>query len=73
MSTNEKDQRSREMRDPSKDEYLELEKRLGRVEYELAADITAGNKALGDAVEAAREHTKSAIGDIRPSRGDGRG
>ena len=61
------------MRDPSKAEYLQLEKRLGRVEYELAADIAAGDEALGDAVEAAREHTKSAIGDIRRSRGGDRG
>lgn len=73
MSTNEDDQRSREKRDPSKDEYLELEKRFGRVEYELAADIVAGNKELGDAVEAAHKHTKSAIDNIRRGRGDARG
>jgi hypothetical protein len=73
MSTNKTNERSDEMRDPTKDEYLELEKGVGRVEYELAADIAAGNKELGDAVEAAREHTRSASGDIRRRRGDGRG
>lgn len=65
MSTNPKDRRSREVRDPTKDEYLELDKKLGTAEYELAGDIAAGNKALGDAVGTAREHAKSAIGDIR--------
>lgn len=73
MSTNKKDQRSREMGDPTKDEYLELEKKLGTAEYELAADVAAGNKALGDAMGAARKHARSAIRDIRRSRGDGRG
>ena len=73
MSINKNDQRSREMRDPSKDEYLELEKRLGRAEYELVADIAAGDKELGDAAKAARQRTKAAIGDIRRSRGGGRG
>ena len=73
MSTDKKDQRSRKVRDPSKDEYLELEKRLGRVECDLAADIVAGNKKLDGAVEAAREHTKSTIDDIGRGRGDARG
>lgn len=72
MSTNKKDQRSREMRDPTKDEYLELERKLGATEYELADAITAGRKAFDDAVDAAREHIKSPIRDIRPSRGDDR-
>ena len=73
MSTDKTNERSDEMREPTEDTYLELEKRLGAAEYALAADIAAGNKALGDAVEAAREHTRSAIGDIRRRRGDGRG
>lgn len=72
MSTDKQDQRSREMRDPTKDDYLDLEKRLGRVEYELAADIAAGNKASNDAMKAARDHARSAIGDLRRNRGDGR-
>ena len=73
MSTNKKDQRSREIRDPTRDEYLKLEKRLGTAEYELAADVAASNKALGDAVGAAPEQARSAVGDVRRNRGEGRG
>lgn len=71
--SNKKDQMSRELRDPTKDEYLAVEKKLGAAEYDLADAITAGNQAFDDAADAAREHIKSPIGDIRPSRGDDRG
>jgi hypothetical protein len=47
--------------------------RLGGVEYALAAEIAADDKASSDAIEAAREHTRSAIGDIRRRPEDGRG
>jgi hypothetical protein len=75
MSTNNEDQRTREMHDPTKDKYprARLEKGLGRVEYELAADIAAVDKASKDAREAVRGHARSAIGDARRNRGDGRG
>ena len=73
MSTNTTDEPSREMRDPTKDEYLELEKMLGAAEYELAADIAAGKKELDDVVKTARERAGSAIGDIRDSRSKRRG
>jgi hypothetical protein len=59
--------------DPTKDEYLELEKRLGHAEYALVADIAASNKALDDAAKTAREHAESAIDDIRDSRTKRRG
>ena len=55
--------------DPTKDKYFELEKTLGTGEYELAADIAAGNKALDDAVKTAREHAAFTIGDVHRSRG----
>jgi hypothetical protein len=70
MSTNTPNERSRESRDPSKDEYLELEKRLGAAEYELAEEIAAGSKLLGDTMEARREQARSAI---RRSRAKDRG
>jgi hypothetical protein len=70
MSTNPTDRPSREMRDPSKDQYLELEKRLGAAEYELAEEIAAGSKVLDDAIEARREQARSAI---RRSRAKDRG
>jgi hypothetical protein len=73
MSTNKTHQRSDEMRNPSEDKYLQLEKKLGTVEDALAAGIAAESKASNDAMEAARDHTRSAIGDIRRSRGDGQG
>jgi hypothetical protein len=73
MSTNKTNERSDEIRDPTKDEYLELEKRLGAAEYALAAGIATENKATNDAMEAVREHARSAIGEIRPNPGKGRG
>ena len=45
MSTNETNERSDEMRDPTEDKYLELEKRLGAAEYALAA-VTAWSRQL---------------------------
>ena len=56
------------MHDPTKDNYLELEKRLGATEYELGADIADESKAVGDALVAARKQARSAIEDIRPGR-----
>ena len=47
MSTNKSNERSDEIRDPT--------------------------KATDDAMESAREHAKSAIGDIRRNPGEGRG
>ena len=73
MSTNKTNDRPDEIRDPTKDEYLELEKTLGTAEYALAAGIAAENKATNDAMKAIREHARSAIGGIRPKRGDDRG
>ena len=61
MSTNTTDERSRETRDPSKDEYLELQQRLMAAESELEAGIAADKKAFGDAIEARREQARSAI------------
>ena len=37
--------------DPSKDEYLELEKKLGAAEYELAANLADAGNALDAAAE----------------------
>jgi hypothetical protein len=68
MSTNKSNERSGEMRDPTKDEYLELEKRLEAAEYALAAGIAAEHKAINNAMEAAPEHARSAIGEIRANR-----
>ena len=73
MSTNKTHERSDEIRDPTKDEYLELEKRLGAAEYALASGIAAHNKASNDAMEAAREHARLAIGEIRDNRRKSRG
>jgi hypothetical protein len=73
MSTDKTNERSDQLRDPTDDKYLELEKRLGGAEYALAAGLAADNKASSDAVKAAREHTRPAIGDIRRRRGGGRG
>ena len=72
-NTNKSNERSDEMRDPTKDEYLELEKRLGAAEYALAAGIAAENKASNDAMEAARERAGLPIGEIRDNRRRSRG
>jgi hypothetical protein len=66
MSTHTPDEGSCEMHDPTKDKYLELEKKLGATEYELAADIAGESKAVGDAMEAVHKQARSAIEDIRP-------
>jgi hypothetical protein len=73
VSTNETHERSDEIRDPTKDEYLEMEKRLGAAEYALAAGIAAENEADDDAMKAAREHARSAIGGLRDHRSKSRG
>ncbi|MBV9337759.1 MAG: hypothetical protein JO262_21230 [Solirubrobacterales bacterium] len=54
------------MRDPSKDEYLELEQRLMAAESELEAEIAADKKAFGDVIEARREQARSAIRRSQP-------
>jgi hypothetical protein len=74
MSTDKTNERSDQLRDPTDDKYLELEKRLGGAEEStLAAGIAAENKASEAAIEAAREHTRPAIADIHRRHGDGRG
>ena len=45
--------------DPSKDDYLELESRLGRAEQTLAADLAEADTELDAAVKAAPEHAKA--------------
>ena len=45
--------------DPSKDEYLELETRLGRAEQALAADLADADKELDAAVKGASGHAKA--------------
>jgi hypothetical protein len=45
--------------DPSKDEYLELEKKLGAAEYDLAANLADADTAL-DAHAERRENKLSA-------------
>ena len=44
---------------PSKDEYLELETRLGRAEQALAADLAEAEKELDAAVKGAPGHAKA--------------
>ncbi|MBV9414249.1 MAG: hypothetical protein JO363_04650 [Solirubrobacterales bacterium] len=68
MSTHTPDEGSREMHDPTKDKCLELEKRLGATEYELAAEIADEGKAFSDGMEALHKQARSAIEDIRPGR-----
>ena len=46
--------------DPSKDEYLELEKKLGAAEYELAANLAEIDKALDTAVKKGKQQAKAA-------------
>jgi hypothetical protein len=46
MRTNRTNERFDEIRDPTKDECRELEKRLGAAEYALAADIAAENNGV---------------------------
>ena len=46
--------------DPSKDEYLELEKKLGAAEYEIAANLVETDKALVTAVKKGKEQAKTA-------------
>jgi hypothetical protein len=68
MSTQTPDEGSREMHGATKDKYLELEKRLGAAEYELAAEIADEGKAFSDGLEALHKDARSAIEDIRPGR-----
>jgi hypothetical protein len=59
--------------DPSKDEYLELEKKLGAAEYELAANLAETDKALGTAVKKGnkrpRRRADSSSGRLPHGRG----
>ena len=42
-------------RDSTKDEYLEVEKKVGAAEYELAANLAETDKALDTAMKRARK------------------
>ncbi len=46
--------------DRSKDEYLELEKKLGAAEYELAANLAETDKAPDTAVKKGKERARTA-------------
>ena len=72
MSTNKTNERSDETHDPTKDKYLEMEKKVGTAEYEFAADLAADKKALDHAMKARRGHVKASI-DALDKKAKGRG
>ena len=72
MSTNKPNERSDEVRDPTKDKYLELEKKVGTAEYEFAADLAADKQAVDDAMKARRGHVKASIDSLH-EKAKGRG
>lgn len=45
--------------DPSKDEYLELDKKIAAAEYELAEGLAETDKALDTAVNKGKENAKA--------------
>jgi hypothetical protein len=51
--------------DPSKDEYLELEKKLGAAEYELAASLAETDKTLDTAVKKGKKQAKAARAQLK--------
>jgi len=51
--------------DPSKDEYLELEKKIGGVEYELAANLAEADEQCDTAVKKAKKRAKSAPAQLK--------
>jgi hypothetical protein len=51
--------------DPSKDEYLELEKKLGAAEYELAASIAETDKQLDTAVKKGKKQARAARAQLK--------
>jgi hypothetical protein len=51
--------------DQRKDEYLELEKKHGAAEYELAANLAETGKALGTAVKKGKKQAKAARGQLK--------
>jgi hypothetical protein len=51
--------------DPSKDEYLELEKKLGAAEYELAANLADTDKALDRAVKKGKKPAAAARAQLK--------
>jgi len=62
-------------RDSTKDEYLEVEKKVGAAEYELAANLAETDKALDTAMkkgqkdaEAARKQLKQKVDAKRSQR-----
>ena len=62
-------------RDSTKDEYLEVEKKVGAAEYELAANLAETDEALDTAMkkgqkdsEAARKQLKQKVDAKRPQR-----
>jgi len=50
---------------PSKDEYLELEKKLGAGEYELAANLAETDKTLDTAVKKGQRRAKAARAQLK--------
>jgi hypothetical protein len=52
--------------DPSKDKYLELEKKLGAAEYELAENLAETDKALDTAVKKAKKQARPARAQLKP-------
>jgi hypothetical protein len=51
--------------DPSKDEYLELEKKLGAAEYELAEGLAETDKALDTAVTKGKKRARTASAQLK--------
>ena len=50
---------------PSKDEYLELEKKLGAAEYELAANLAETDRQLDTAVKKGKKQVKAARAQLK--------
>ena len=68
MSTQTPDEGSHEMHDPTKDKYLEVDKRVVDIENEVIAEIAYESKAIDHAIEAVHKQARSAIEDIRSGR-----
>jgi hypothetical protein len=51
--------------DPTKDEYLELEKKVGAAESELAAELADAGKALDAATEKRQKKVSSARAELK--------
>ena len=55
--------------DPSKDEYLELDKKVGAAEYELAAGLAETDKALDTVVKKGKKQAKAARAQLKRKAG----